>query len=74
MFRLNDNLNSGNIRSFVWKRRNFALQKPFRLLLNTEGNWWHINIRDSKMGKILGRMDAILSKPKAESFWQLEKK
>ena len=58
---------------FVWKQGNFALQKPFLILITTKRSCWHITIGDRKRGKILGRME--ISRPlqwKGKILWQLE--
>jgi len=44
-------LNIAKIGRFVWKRRSFALQKSFLLLITTKGTSWHITIGDKKKGQ-----------------------
>ena len=61
------------LEGFVRKRGNFALQKPFLILITTKRSCWHITIGERKRGKILGSREFSRPlHPKAKILWQLE--
>jgi len=55
------NLNIAKIRRFWIGVKNFAVQKPFPLLITTDESCWHVTIKDRRRSvKILERIQHFL--------------